>query len=365
LFVAGDVSFNSRLFVAGDVSFNNDLWIGGNINLASGKNVNYSGTRLYVTDTILSTTLSTTLSNYVQSSTLSNYVQSSTLSNYVQSSTLNNYVQSSTLNNYVQSSTLNNYVQLSPGSYQTGNISISGSITTTNGTINTGTGNVNAGNVNATAFYATSDSRIKTNILSIDGSLSMNILRQLQPASYQTKGLLTDSSIKYGFIAQDVEKCLPHSTVKGTHYIPNIYDDAFFIYPNILFLQHQSTSLFDASFLPFPIRLYDCSQHIIDCHVQEIINNTTFTLTKPLDCSSSTIFVYGQEVKDFHHLHYDSIFTVMTAAVKEMDQQLQRQQHEIQDLKGIFHHQDSRIQSQQQEIQDLKEQLQNILSRLP
>ena len=35
------------------------------------------------------------------------------------------------------------------------------------------------------------------------------------------------------------------------------------------------------------------------------------------------IFVYGQEVSDFHTLNKDAIWTVATAALQEVDRQLQ------------------------------------------
>jgi hypothetical protein len=134
-------------------------------------------------------------------------------------------------------------------------------------------------------------------------------------------------------------------------------------------LLHKSTGLFDASFMPFSLRLYDSFKRLFDCQVQSITDDTTFVLSNAIsDCSSGSVFVYGQEVNDFHTLNHDSIFTVVTAAVKEMDQKIQdqnliiqQQQTEIDFLKK---QREVDYLSQQTEIDFLKKQINLILLRL-
>jgi hypothetical protein len=44
---------------------------------------------------------------------------------------------------------------------------------------------------------------------------------------------------------------------------------------------------------------------------------------------SGKIFVYGQEVNDFHTLNKDAIWTVSTAALQEVDRQLQAEKQKV------------------------------------
>jgi hypothetical protein len=44
------------------------------------------------------------------------------------------------------------------------------------------------------------------------------------------------------------------------------------------------------------------------------------------------IFVYGQEVNDFHNLNKDAIWTVATAALQEVDRQLQAEKAKVVNL---------------------------------
>lgn len=60
------------------------------------------------------------------------------------------------------------------------------------------------------AYTAISDDRFKTNVQAMPAVLAK--IRQLQPSTYQFQqdGLLSDGSVAYGFIAQDVATVFPH-----------------------------------------------------------------------------------------------------------------------------------------------------------
>jgi hypothetical protein len=62
------------------------------------------------------------------------------------------------------------------------------------------------------------------------------------------------------------------------------------------------------------------------------------------------IFVYGQELPDFHSLDKDQIFTITTAAVKEIDKELQET--------------NKRVKLLEEENQILKQQINEIVERL-
>ena len=48
--------------------------------------------------------------------------------------------------------------------------------------------------------------------------------------------------------------------------------------------------------------------------------------------SGNQIFVYGEEVDDFVFLKKEAIFTIATAAVQEIDRQLQQEKAKVADL---------------------------------
>jgi hypothetical protein len=61
----------------------------------------------------------------------------------------------------------------------------------------------------------------------------------------------------------------------------------------------------------------------------------------------AVVFVYGQEIEDFHVMEKNAIFTLTTSAVKQLDT-------ELQETKKI-------INNQQQEINELKKQVNELI----
>jgi septal ring factor EnvC (AmiA/AmiB activator) len=78
---------------------------------------------------------------------------------------------------------------------------------------------------------------------------------------------------------------------------------------------------------------------------------------KPEDVFENQIFVYGQEVDDFLSINYDSIFTVVTGAVKQLDT-------ELQETKQIVKDQSDTINKMRSELSELKTQMSNIIRYL-
>ena len=67
--------------------------------------------------------------------------------------------------------------------------------------------------------------------------------------------------------------------------------------------------------------------------------------------------MYGQEVDDFLSINYDSIFTVVTGAVKQLDT-------ELQETKQIVKDQADTIKELRSELIEMKTQLSNIIKYL-
>ena len=69
-----------------------------------------------------------------------------------------------------------------------------------------------------------------------------------------------------------------------------------------------------------------------------------------IDEYKNTVFIYGQEIHDFYNLDKNSIFTVATAALQEVDRQQQADKARIAELEAT-------VASQQSLINDILERL--------
>ena len=190
-----------------------------------------------------------------------------------------------------------------------------------------------------------SDSRIKKNIKDIDDTTSLDILRNLNPKSYQYIDLTRTHETIYGFISQDIEKILPYAVSFVKQRIPNIYDFATVNQDILVFDNFNTNNLcYDASNNVYKDLYVINKQEKIDIRIIEVINDNTIRINKdmssmcyspeelielsheynvPFVNETNKIFVYGQEVTDFRVLNKDSIWTVATAALQEVDRQLQ------------------------------------------
>jgi hypothetical protein len=182
-----------------------------------------------------------------------------------------------------------------------------------------------------------SDSRIKKNIVDIDDMSALNVIRQVQPKRYQyVDEIKKGQAPVWGFIAQQIESVLDYAVSITTDFIPDIYDVATITSDMILTLTNKSTSVFNIE--PgkiITIQLYSRNEkHCVT--LKEIIDDHTFMINEEIELEEidgGKIFVYGQQVDDFHNLNKEAIFTVAVAALQEVDRELQDTKAELQDTK--------------------------------
>jgi hypothetical protein len=199
-------------------------------------------------------------------------------------------------------------------------------------------------------FVASSDSRIKKDIVEIEDELALNTLRQLKPSTYRYIDTVsrTDEQV-YGFIAQEVKEVLPYAVTQRKEVIPDIYQTGIITGDGLLTLSEDKL-------LNIGDRLRILTKDGIQpiCVVTEVINSRTCLVELPNDFTSSVepqeVFVYGREVEDFHVLQKDAVFTVGVSAVQELDRQVQQLRTENAQLRT--------------ELQEVKQQLQLIVERL-
>ena len=188
-------------------------------------------------------------------------------------------------------------------------------------------------------IYLTSDIRIKKDIIDLNDSTALETLEQLEPKRYRYIDTLqrTDSEV-FGFSAQQVRQVLPHGVSLGTDFVPNVYSPATVV--------HVTTSTQNVegevvtitkTHLVFggnsAVNTSTLQSKTIRCYVGEedteivtnvigIIDENTIEIDTYIPADQS-VFVYGQRVEDFHVLNKDVIWTVSTAALQEIDRQLQ------------------------------------------
>jgi len=204
------------------------------------------------------------------------------------------------------------------------------------------------GSITATdAFVASSDSRIKKDIVDIPDDEALADLRLLKPCKYKYiddigRGM---STAVYGFIAQEVKEVLPYAVkiTPSEEYIPNVYQSGTY---------NNNTITLPG---PHGLTKNGSVQLIITIEAKNIycpftiVNDTTLNIDTSYlsgnDIPSNdplydkdgnpypyNIFVYGTPVDDFHTLNKAAIWTTGVAALQEIDRIQQSNNIKIQDL---------------------------------
>ena len=179
---------------------------------------------------------------------------------------------------------------------------------------NVGSGASNV--VNDIGGFFGSDGRIKKNIIPLDSSLE--ILRKMKPVRYQWKDCLREV---YGFIAQDLKECLPTAVMTHKGVLHNIFQEASCKGSILTFTDFDTSELsYDKDKKLFPLNVDGDMLQIL-----EILDDKRVRADKDL---APKVFVFGQEVDDFHTIDNHQIFTVTTSAVQELDEKVQRLEEE-------------------------------------
>jgi hypothetical protein len=198
----------------------------------------------------------------------------------------------------------------------------------------------------------------------------------LKPSEY--KLIANPEKLKtYGFIAQEIMQTIPEAVTLGTDFVPSVYEMAFVDDKTTVTLINKVT---DSSWNRIRI-----SDEPYD--VTKVIDDKTFKIGKEIpqskielvDVSGTKlklsdgiyrykdtdevyngivkdgVFVYGQEVSDFHSLNKDMIWTVTTRATQELDKQLQDARQRISVL-------ENQVSEQQQTINELIGEIKSIKS---
>ena len=188
-----------------------------------------------------------------------------------------------------------------------------------------------------------SDERIKKDIVDIDDGSALETLRLLKPKQYKYKDSVRGGfEPVWGFIAQEVRETLPYATTLRQDCIPSIYELASVSNSNVITFTNFDTSTLESN--ASVLKIYDTKddEHLIT--INEVIDGHTIRVEEDLSewigsldetgnvVAGNQIFVYGEQVDDFVFLKKESIFTVATAALQEVDRQLQTEKEKVKSL---------------------------------
>jgi hypothetical protein len=239
-------------------------------------------------------------------------------------------------------------------------------------------------------LWITSDQRIKTNIVNLSADKMMNIFRTLRPISFDYIDPMKNNNKKhFGFIAQEVNEILPEGISLNTDVIPNNMmkagitkpsetdeNPSFTLKPtdtdislNYLLVTTDKPIIFDISNSYSSKDIYKfkvyCGKEwskehdiYIRSDYNVIDDKCTYVIGMKKDVydvvlMEPTLFVYGQYVYDLHILEHDTIYTVATAALQEVDRQQQADKARIAELEAT-------VATQQSLINDILKRLKTL-----
>jgi hypothetical protein len=199
------------------------------------------------------------------------------------------------------------------------------------------------GTITGVRYYTSSDRRIKTNIQTINDASALEKLRLLNPCTYKYIDHIERGEHEVeGFIAQEVKEVMPYAVSEGDKMIPNIYQFGSYEVDasgnQIITIPDYDTANLevDASGNIFTSLVIHNDPHEIKPHLNKtksrslevnveivkVVSSTSIQI-KSSDRITKRIFAYGQNVNNFCALKKDQIFSVATAALQELDRQLQ------------------------------------------
>ena len=185
--------------------------------------------------------------------------------------------------------------------------------------------------VNNGAYLATSDKRIKTNIVDLSDNLALEMLRNIPCYYYNYKDKSSGIGKTIGFLAQEVKNIVPMAVSIQKGIIPNEMQ---------LIQNPQWTKINDESNNKYKLTIPD---------LEDVSGNTKYKFYMSNDISGNdecekniysledepnsfifdqswnNVFLYGKEVNDFHTLDKQKLFAINFSATQEIDRIQQSQ----------------------------------------
>jgi hypothetical protein len=197
------------------------------------------------------------------------------------------------------------------------------------------------GNYSARGSYqAWSDSRIKKDIEDINDDTALQMILAIEPKTYKYIDGNKSTERVYGFIAQQVKEVIPEAVVFIETVIPNIYKNCICEDNKRIYVEIPIDTL--GRYIEISgYGKYKITK--IEPDYIEVINDM-----HSKDIPDGENFVYGYEVKDFHTINKEYIFTLNVCATQELHRRIEAQ--------SLL------IQLQDDRIKDLETKMERMLS---
>jgi hypothetical protein len=173
-----------------------------------------------------------------------------------------------------------------------------------------------------------SDERIKKDIIDAEDGPALETLRLLKPKRYKYKDVVRGGTDPvWGFIAQEVRETLSYATQLRQDSIPNIYEMVnISTDSSVITFTNFDTSTLESGTKVLKVFDESDTEHFIT--FTEVIDDNSLRIEEDLS-KWTQLFVYGQRVDDFVFVQKDAIWTVATAALQEVDRQLQAEKEKV------------------------------------
>jgi hypothetical protein len=209
-----------------------------------------------------------------------------------------------------------------------------------------------AGGIWAPNFYASSDSRIKTDVQPLQDGSALQLVRRLRPVTYRyIDSMKKHDQREYGFLAQEVKPLLPYAVRTESDFIPNIfgYGDCVAVESGATMITLRDRTVehiqvgdlvkfLNFNEIPRIRRIIDVNYNyiVVDVDLSFIVIEDELTEAQMANgIQKNTVFVYGTRVDDFHVLDKEAIYNVSVGALQEMDRRVVEQDKKIQELEGM------------------------------
>ena len=227
-----------------------------------------------------------------------------------------------------------------------------------------------------------SDERIKYDIEDINDSSALEKLREIKPRTYKYRD---DRALQsggrgtvYGFIAQEVKSVFPQGvSILGEEHVPNIQEVGVYSSANktITFTNFDTSGIPTSGVIKVITAKNECKYlninyiSIIDSHTIEVETDISehcgaYDEENNEFIAGNNIYVEGCEVPDFHLLKKESIFTLATAALQEVDRQLQAEKAKTATLEAKTATLETKVATLEAENTDLRADIELIKEHL-
>ena len=172
-----------------------------------------------------------------------------------------------------------------------------------------------------TSYFASSDMRIKKNIVDLVPDACMDLVKQLQPKRYGFVDHIKHGDREvYGFIAQEVAEICPDVVTKQTEFVPDVFKATEHISWSKVNKKWKLT-IHDES-IEFKenttVRFYVSDRKNSEI-MKDVSNCKNDSRSFVFDKIYEDIFVYGHQVNDFLALDKEQLFTLHHGAILTLD----------------------------------------------